>query len=489
MQNRLLALTILLLIGSSLGGSIAADPVAARDGGFVALWADALNSLPEGWSFANQFTDRFAYGASAGVDPGQTGGGPHTHTVDIPPTEDFSHADYTFTYEGNHHEVVRSTHTHSVDVPAFTSGAASPMPAHLRLAHVESASMETFPSGMIALWSGPLSSLPEAWAVCDGVDDRPDLQDRFVRGTLAEEIPGASVASTLAHTHPLDPPEALAWPSTEPTEGAEEGNQAIAPGDHPHPLDIPPFESGVTNTMPPYHELAFVILDTESAPPPIGLIVMWTGALADIPEGWVLCDGSDDTPGLQDRFIRGTESDEEPGATGGTSSSHDHVVGPVTAPTSFWLDQVEVETGNVFDVPPLGHTHDVTMPSFYSDAATALPPFITVAFIMYEGGEVSVPDDESIASAARLDPNYPNPFNPSTAIAFTLDQAGAVRLEIYDLRGRLVAMLVDEVLPAGRHEVMWDGTDSSGRAMSSGVYLSRFEANGHVAHGRLSLVQ
>jgi flagellar hook assembly protein FlgD len=129
------------------------------------------------------------------------------------------------------------------------------------------------------------------------------------------------------------------------------------------------------------------------------------------------------------------------------------------------------------------------MPSFYSDAATALPPFITVAFIMYEGGEVSVPDDESIASAARLDPNYPNPFNPSTAIAFTLDQAGAVRLEIYDLRGRLVAMLVDEVLPAGRHEVMWDGTDSSGRAMSSGVYLSRFEANGHVAHGRLSLVQ
>jgi flagellar hook assembly protein FlgD len=82
---------------------------------------------------------------------------------------------------------------------------------------------------------------------------------------------------------------------------------------------------------------------------------------------------------------------------------------------------------------------------------------------MYEGGEVGVPDNDSMAGAARL--------------------------EIFDLRGRLVRVLVDEVLSAGRYEVMWDGTDSSGRAMASGVYLSRFEADGHVAQGRLSLVQ
>ena len=104
----------------------------------------------------------------------------------------------------------------------------------------------------------------------------------------------------------------------------------------------------------------------------------------------------------------------------------------------------------------------MTLPALSSDATTGLPPFITVAFIMYEG-TVGVPEDESMASVPRL--------------------------EIYDLRGRLVTMLVDEVLPAGRHEVEWDGRDDKGRAMSSGVYLSRFEAGGKVAQGRMNLVQ
>ncbi len=488
MLNRLLALSILLLIGSSLGGSIAADTVGARDGGFVALWADTLSLLPDGWSLAEQFTDRFAYGASAGMDPGLMGGGPHTHIVDIPPVGASAFAEFAFSSEGPDVETVWSFHFHSVDVPAFTSEAASPMPAHLRLAHVESASMETFPSGMIALWSGTLSSLPADWAVCDGVDGRPDLQDRFVRGSIADEIPGASVASTLSHTHQIDPPEVLVPPSTDPIRTVLDGISDICPASHTHNLDIPPFASGETNAMPPYHEIVFVTLETESAPPPSGLIVMWNGALADIPEGWVLCDGNNDTPDLQDRFIRGTEAGENPGAMGGTSS-HNHIVGSITALTDNYLVEFDrAYLNGQVDLPMVEHRHQVTVPSFSSDATSALPAYITVAFIMYEG-QVSVPDDESVASVPRLELNYPNPFNPSTSIVFTLDQAGAARLEIYDLRGRLVTVLVDEVLSAGRHEVMWDGMDSSGRAMSSGVYLSRFEAGGHVAQGRLSLVQ
>ncbi len=488
MLNRLLVIAVILLIGSSLGAGISADTMGARDGGFVALWADELSALPEGWGFADEFTDRFAFGASAGVDPGYLGGGPHTHTVDFPPTEDFSLPGLEFVSPGQTEPVSRYNHTHSIDVPAFASEAASPMPAHLRLAHVESASMEIFPSGMIAFWSGPLSSLPEDWAVCDGAEGRPDLRDRFVRGTLAEEVPGVSIASTLAHTHSLDPPQISSSTTVEPAEYAYVGDFLVASWVHGHNVDIPAFESGETNAMPPYHELVFVTLEAESAPPPEGLIVMWTGALADIPEGWVLCDGSDDTPGLQDRFVRGTETDEEPGTTGGTSS-HDHVVGPITVTSTQGFDEGQVEEANDLGIASWLHTHNVTFPALISQATMALPPFITVAFIMYEGGEVSVPEDEAVASAPRLELNYPNPFNPSTSIAFTLDRAGAARLEIFDLRGRIVTVLVDEVLPAGRHEVMWDGTDSSGRAMSSGVYLSRFEADGHVAQGRLSLVQ
>jgi len=58
---------------------------------------------------------------------------------------------------------------------------------------------------------------------------------------------------------------------------------------------------------------------------PSGGIIMWSGALADIPAGWHLCDGTSGTPDLRDRFILGTSAAEDPGATGG-SNTHTHTV-------------------------------------------------------------------------------------------------------------------------------------------------------------------
>jgi flagellar hook assembly protein FlgD len=74
-------------------------------------------------------------------------------------------------------------------------------------------------------------------------------------------------------------------------------------------------------------------------------------------------------------------------------------------------------------------------------------------------------------------------------IHFELQAAGPVRLGVFDLRGRLVATLVDEIVAAGRHEVTWNGRDDSGRELPSGVYLSRLEAGGQVVHGRMTLVR
>ena len=68
----------------------------------------------------------------------------------------------------------------------------------------------------------------------------------------------------------------------------------------------------------------------------------------------------------------------------------------------------------------------------------------------------------------------PNPFNPQTTVAFELARAGRARLGLFDLRGRLVRELVNGDLPAGPHEVRWDGRDEAGReAACSGVYLCR----------------
>jgi hypothetical protein len=83
----------------------------------------------------------------------------------------------------------------------------------------------------------------------------------------------------------------------------------------------------------------------------------------------------------------------------------------------------------------------------------------------------------------------PNPFNPSTTISYEVSVAGPTLLQIFDLRGRLIATLWDEVVTAGRQEVKWDGRDMRGREMPSGIYYSRLEANGQVAQGRMTLVR
>ena len=83
----------------------------------------------------------------------------------------------------------------------------------------------------------------------------------------------------------------------------------------------------------------------------------------------------------------------------------------------------------------------------------------------------------------------PNPFNPSTRITFDLAQAGPVRLEVYDLRGRLVRRLVAESRAAGRVEVVWDGRDEQGVAAASGTYVARLAAPGVVASRKMQLVK
>jgi hypothetical protein len=78
--------------------------------------------------------------------------------------------------------------------------------------------------------------------------------------------------------------------------------------------------------------------------------------------------------------------------------------------------------------------------------------------------------------AVGLQSISPNPFNPATTIAFGVAEAGQVRIRIYDLAGRLVRTLADEVYPVGNHELMWNGRDGRGRGVASGTYLVRFEA-------------
>jgi hypothetical protein len=91
-------------------------------------------------------------------------------------------------------------------------------------------------------------------------------------------------------------------------------------------------------------------------------------------------------------------------------------------------------------------------------------------------------DERSIELAAlaparlTLHQNAPNPFNPSTTIAFDVPAAGRARLEVFDVRGRHVRSLLDADVQSGAHTARWDGRDGDGRRVGSGIYFYRLEA-------------
>ena len=104
-------------------------------------------------------------------------------------------------------------------------------------------------------------------------------------------------------------------------------------------------------------------------------------------------------------------------------------------------------------------------------------------------------DDGSLAAinapklVLALHENFPNPFNPITHIKFDLPKAGHVRLDVFDVSGRLVRTLVDEDRAAASHRVTWDGTDNRGARAASGAYYYRLQTGNSVITNKMMLVK
>jgi hypothetical protein len=94
-----------------------------------------------------------------------------------------------------------------------------------------------------------------------------------------------------------------------------------------------------------------------------------------------------------------------------------------------------------------------------------------------------------VPSGYVLEQNYPNPFNPTTQILFSLPNNERVTLTVYNLLGQKIVSLVDGVMAAGTHVVTWNGRDSRGSQLSSGVYFYRLESPSFSAAKRMLMLK
>ena len=77
------------------------------------------------------------------------------------------------------------------------------------------------------------------------------------------------------------------------------------------------------------------------------------------------------------------------------------------------------------------------------------------------------------AVLTQLFHNYPNPFNPETTIRFDLAEPGPVTIDVFNIKGQKMKALVNDSFIAGQHSIIWNGTDSKGKPVASGVYFYR----------------
>jgi hypothetical protein len=122
--------------------------------------------------------------------------------------------------------------------------------------------------------------------------------------------------------------------------------------------------------------------------------------------------------------------------------------------------------------------------------------YVTAKYDEYESGpsniivvEMTETDISLVPLVTELKGNYPNPFNPTTIISYSLKENAKVLLNIYNLKGQKVKTLVHEVLPAGEHSVVWDGKNTNNKAVATGIYFYDLKVGNYEKARKMLLIK
>jgi len=412
--------------------------------GIIVAWPGSA-SIPTNWSRVTSLDAKYVKSTTGSPAPNNTGGnanhvhdsaahthsGAHTHA-----STTISASDIT---GGNNYPQIphfMNSHTHSVTIPsggATTSSVdhgnwscAANDPAKYTVRWIQSNGNPTgFPNTSIAWYNN--ATAPDGWS------QHTATRDYFLVGAASGANGGSATAgashthTTGAHTHTAPnhthPGGSFAWNQNNPPGGSINTCGCVFGGAHtwyPHSGTTPSVPSsgqvttggvdsgtsGGTTYEPQYHTLLGIENDSGSDNLIEGLIVGWLGTIGNIPEEWVLCDGNNDTPNLNGKFIKAANATSEVGDTGGTdghqnssgghshNASHTHNVPSFTFTSNYWVTETAGSTSVQNGSRCNPHTHPSSTTSVggaapstsptLSATADTQPPFRTIAWLQYQ---------------------------------------------------------------------------------------------------------
>jgi hypothetical protein len=102
---------------------------------------------------------------------------------------------------------------------------------------------------------------------------------------------------------------------------------------------------------------------------------------------------------------------------------------------------------------------------------------------------LTVSNDAILPISFALHQNYPNPFNPVTTLRYDLPENGLVNITIYDMLGRQVKTLINQIQDVGYRSVIWDATNDYGKPVSAGIYLYQIQAGEYISTKKMVLLK
>ena len=186
-------------------------------------------------------------------------------------------------------------------------------------------------------------------------------------------------------------------------------------------------------------------------------------------------------------------SPDDPASDAATDSTRYHM----TADSGFDADLIASGDGSIFSLNAGAFTlaPQASAKLVYGVVyATSVDDLIAAANAMRARyaelfTSVEIKPGAELPSQYVLSQNWPNPFNPATAIRFELLERAEVRLSVYNLKGQLVNTIASGLYPAGVHQAFWDGRDGAGRDAAAGIYIYRLEAGKQVWSKKMTLMR